>query len=199
MKMEREENPRRKRGWGREKMVRKIGRHELNPGDHIYAPRYGGIYAHHGIYVGDEMVIHYTENAENKTGSFFSSVSSVSSHSSHRCPKCGDQSKASGVISSCLDCFLSGCELYLFEYGVSRFTNLLNPGGTCTCAQSDPADRVVDRAKSLLKNGFGAYNLFFKNCENFAFFCKTGRVVLSGQVAEGLLPVPAVPFWRLFN
>ena len=31
-------------------------------GDHIYALRFGGIYAHHGIDAGDGTVIHYTSD-----------------------------------------------------------------------------------------------------------------------------------------
>ena len=32
----------------------------FNVGDHIYVDKYLGIYTHHGIYIGDEKVIHYS-------------------------------------------------------------------------------------------------------------------------------------------
>ena len=32
---------------------------ELQPGDHIHVRRHGLFYSHHGIYVGDDKVIHY--------------------------------------------------------------------------------------------------------------------------------------------
>lgn len=38
---------------------------------------------------------------------------------------------------------------------------------------ADPADLVMDRAKSRL--GEQQYDLFFNNCEHFATWCKTGR------------------------
>jgi cell wall-associated NlpC family hydrolase len=33
---------------------------DLNPGDHIYVKRRGLLYSHHGIYVGNGKVVHYT-------------------------------------------------------------------------------------------------------------------------------------------
>ncbi|KAK1582913.1 hypothetical protein Q3G72_019492 [Acer saccharum] len=39
----------------------KIDRQELKPGDHIYCWQQVFIYAHHGIYVGDRKVIHFTQ------------------------------------------------------------------------------------------------------------------------------------------
>ncbi|MQL41658.1 hypothetical protein EI012_27520, partial [Escherichia coli] len=76
------------------------------------------------------------------------------------CPRCGDQTRT-GVISSCLDCFLSGGNLYVFEYGVSPALFLAKArGGTCTLASSDPAEDVLGRASFLLENGFGGYNIF---------------------------------------
>ncbi|RRT32058.1 hypothetical protein B296_00057110 [Ensete ventricosum] len=57
----------------------------------------------------------------------------------------------SGVILCCLDCFLGNGALYRFEYGVlpSVFLAKLR-GGTCTTAESDPPDTVIDRAMHLL-------------------------------------------------
>ncbi|KAK4766850.1 hypothetical protein SAY86_014601 [Trapa natans] len=51
-------------------------------------------------------------------------------------------------------------------------------GGTCTLAVSDQSDIVVHRANYLLENGFGCYNVFKNNCEDFAIYCKTGLLVL---------------------
>jgi cell wall-associated NlpC family hydrolase len=36
-------------------------------GDLIYVERYGGIYQHYGIYVGEDKVIHRTENGVRQT------------------------------------------------------------------------------------------------------------------------------------
>ncbi|XP_020234112.1 uncharacterized protein LOC109814159 [Cajanus cajan] len=176
-----------------------IDREQLKPGDHIYSWRQAYIYAHHGIYVGDGMVIHFTRGAgqEIGTGTVLDSIlfsSSPSHYSDTPCPRCGDQSTSDGVISSCLDCFLSGGNLYVFEYGVSPAFFLAKArGGTCTLAPSDPTEDVLRRASFLLENGFGGYNSFKNNCEDFALYCKTGLLVLtslavgrSGQAASYL-------------
>ncbi|MQL20515.1 hypothetical protein EI008_26440, partial [Escherichia coli] len=50
--------------------------------------------------------------------------------------------------------------------------------GTCTLAVSYQDDIVVHRAKYLLENGFGCYNIFKNNCEDFTIYCKTGLLVV---------------------
>ncbi|KAF8097936.1 hypothetical protein N665_0279s0065 [Sinapis alba] len=163
----------------------KISKDELKAGDHIYSWR-SYIYTHHGIYVGDGKVIHFTRGGglEIGTGTILDKiiVSSVPHHGGDNpCPDCGDQTNLNGVITSCLDCFLSGGNLYLFEYNVSKAIFLAKQrGGTCTIATSDPPEDVVARAKFLFsRNGFGEYHLLDNNCEDFAIYCKTGLLVLS--------------------
>ncbi|EOY11022.1 hypothetical protein QUC31_009718 [Theobroma cacao] len=46
------------------------------PGDHIYTTRAGGLYAHHGIYVGNDMVIHLQAPFKGSGSSFMGSGSS---------------------------------------------------------------------------------------------------------------------------
>ncbi|CAN6806078.1 unnamed protein product [Brassica oleracea] len=174
-------------------LSQQISRDELKPGDHIYSWRNAYIYAHHGIYVGNGDVIHFTcgGGLETRTGTFVDNVivSSVPNHGGDNpCPNCGDQSNLNGVISSCLDCFLAGGNLYLFEYGVSGPIFMAKPrGGICTTAVSDSSDETVHRARYLLskKNGFGAYDLLKNNCEDFAIYCKTGLIVLSKLGSSG--------------
>ncbi|GAB2217896.1 hypothetical protein Droror1_Dr00001110 [Drosera rotundifolia] len=177
----------------------KIDRETLKPGDHIYSWRSAWIYAHHGVYTGEGRVIHFTRAAgqEVGTGTVLDHIilSSTTKPSGRPCDECGDQSMASGVISSCLDCFLSGGNLYLFEYGVSPAFFLAKArGGTCTLADCDPPDHVLHRALYLLENGFGGYNIFSNNCEDFAVYCKTGLLVnndvnmgRSGQAMSAVL------------
>ncbi|KAI9073138.1 hypothetical protein K1719_044915 [Acacia pycnantha] len=143
----------------------RIDREELKPGDHIYSWREAYIYAHHGIYVGEGMVIHFTRGGQEiGTGTVLDRLllsSSLTRSANNPCPKCGDQS------------------------------NLNARGGTCTLAPSDPPKDVVPRARYLLQNGFGVYNALENNCEDFAIYCKTGLLVIpnisvgrSGQAAS---------------
>ncbi|KAL0672877.1 hypothetical protein Bca4012_000858 [Brassica carinata] len=114
------------------------------------------------IYVGNGEVIHFTcgGGLGTRTGTSVDNiiVSSVPNHGGDNpCPNCRDQSNLDGVISSCLDCFLAGGNLYLFEYGVSGPIFMAKPrGAICTTAVSDSSDETVHRARYLLskKNGF---------------------------------------------
>jgi len=112
-------------------------------------------------------------------------VSSSHNHGDNPCPDCGDRSNLGGVISSCLECFLAGGDLYVFEYSVSPAIFLAKPrGGVCTIASSDPPEEVIYRANFLLQNGFGVYNVFKNNCEDFAIYCKTGLLVANTDVGR---------------
>ncbi|KAL6004442.1 hypothetical protein ACLOJK_004995 [Asimina triloba] len=112
-------------------------------------------------------------------------------------PDCGFRQPNSGVVLSCLDCFLGSGSLYCFEYGVAPSVFLAKVrGGTCTTAESDPPETVIHRAMYLLQNGYGNYDVFLNNCEDFALYCKTGLLVAdnasvgrSGQ-ASSLLGAP---------
>nr|GEV16720.1 putative NC domain-containing protein-related protein [Tanacetum cinerariifolium] len=182
----------------------KIDKSQIKEGDHIYSWRTAWLYAHHGIYVGNDKVIHFTRGGgqEIGTGTVLDRIllSTSPSNSGDPCPKCGDQSSDDGVIASCLDCFLSGGDLYLFRYSASpAFFIAKARGGTCTLAVSDPPEDVLHRAQFLLENGFGGYNIFKNNCEDFAIYCKTGLLVFttisvgrSGQAASFLAATSAI-------
>eukprot|EP00252_Welwitschia_mirabilis_P012786 TRINITY_DN2828_c0_g3_i1.p1 TRINITY_DN2828_c0_g3~~TRINITY_DN2828_c0_g3_i1.p1 ORF type:complete len:243 (-),score=16.69 TRINITY_DN2828_c0_g3_i1:106-834(-) len=184
----------------------RISRDDLAAGDHIYSWRTAYTYAHHGIYMGDGSVIHFTRGRgeELGTGTVLDVLlmSSGPSHTVEDCQNC-NQRNATGVTRSCLDCFLAGGALYRFEYNVSPAFFLAKArGGTCTLAASDPPEAVVYRAKYLLDNGFGCYNIFKNNCEDFAIYCKTGLLVIdrnaigrSGQAASFL----GAPFAAVFS
>ncbi|CAI9093383.1 OLC1v1028878C1 [Oldenlandia corymbosa var. corymbosa] len=188
----------------------KVGSGDLEAGDHIYTWRTGFSYSHHGIYVGGKKVVHFTREhisclasgifATSLSISVSSSLSSPScSESLQECPMpdCGFRQTGSGVVLSCIDCFLAGGTLYRFEYGISRPAFIVKlRGGTCTTANSDSPDVVIHRAVHLLQHGFGSYNVFENNCEDFALYCKTGLLVndkitpgRSGQVS-GLICAP---------
>ncbi|XVF76100.1 hypothetical protein PTKIN_Ptkin13bG0238800 [Pterospermum kingtungense] len=172
----------------------RVDKESLKPGDHIYSWRTAYIYAHHGIYVGNDTVIHFTRRGQEVgTGTFLDIllVSSGPARYQVLCPTCTPPEESHGVVSSCLNCFLAGGVLYRFEYSVSPALFIAKArGGTCTLAVSDLDDLVVHRAEYLLENGFGCYNVFKNNCEDFAIYCKTGLLGLdqapigSGQAAS---------------
>ncbi|KAH6814882.1 NC domain-containing protein-like protein [Perilla frutescens var. frutescens] len=147
-----------------------VERSEIKPGDHIYTYRAVFAYSHHGIFVGSSKVVHFTR------------VSSTSSTSTAQCPTfpdCGLRQANSGVVLSCIDCFLNNGSLYSFEYGVCPSVFLAKVrGGTCTTAPSDPPEAVIHRAMYLFRNGFGNYDVFQNNCEDFALYCKTGLLTV---------------------
>uniref|UniRef100_A0A0C9S8B9 TSA: Wollemia nobilis Ref_Wollemi_Transcript_5079_1226 transcribed RNA sequence n=1 Tax=Wollemia nobilis TaxID=56998 RepID=A0A0C9S8B9_9CONI len=185
----------------------KISREDVRPGDHVYSWRTAYSYAHHGIYIGDDKVIHFTRGRGEETGTGtvldILLLSSGPARRTDACQKCNNQQDTNGVVCCCLDCFLSGGSLYQFEYCVSPTLFLAKArGGTCTLAESDPPETVVHRATYLHENGFGCYNIFKNNCEDFAIYCKTGLLVIdrtpigrSGQAASIL----GAPFAAVFS
>ena len=83
-------------------------------GDHIRVMRIGGLYAHHGIYVSDEEVIHFT-------GKDSDSVL--------------DWSKCE-VIKTDLSAFLKGGTLQVKEYSDEEFQDLYSPDQIVIYARS---------------------------------------------------------------
>ncbi|KAM1019575.1 hypothetical protein ACFX13_041651 [Malus domestica] len=162
-------------------LTNRVERNEIKPGDHIYTYRAVFAYSHHGIYLGGSKVVHFRPK-RNLNSSTESSSDVYDSMSCPTTPDCGFRQPNSGVVLSCLDCFLKNGSLYCFEYGVSPSVFLAKVrGGTCTTAASDPSETVVQRAMYLLQNGFGNYDIFQNNCEDFAMYCKTGLLVIDKQ------------------
>ncbi|KAL4566978.1 hypothetical protein LXL04_022548 [Taraxacum kok-saghyz] len=174
----------------------KIERNEIKAGDHIYTYRAVFAYSHHGIFVGGNKVVHFTRDPEKSSTTSFSSYDIMTSKSktpSTTCTSyadCGFRQPESGVVISCLDCFLQSGALYRFEYNVNKAVFCAKVrGGSCTTAMSDEPDLVIHRAMRLLHNGFGNYDVVLNNCEDFALYCKTEILAkhgTSGQVATVL-------------
>ncbi|XWS64723.1 hypothetical protein CRYUN_Cryun05aG0028200 [Craigia yunnanensis] len=169
-------------------VTHKIDICELKPGDHIYAYRGFRSYTHHGIYVGEDRVIHFIQTE-------IDSLSELKPP----CAKCGYQHNVHlGVVRTCLDCFLSdnahsSDSLRLYQYEESSFFKRLKISGTCSTSKCClPPETVVHNANELHnKNGFGRYDLLENNCEHFATFCKTG--IPSSEQVHGFMSIPTMP------
>lgn len=170
----------------------KVESSEIVAGDHMYSWRtqVPYLYAHHGICIGEGLVIHFTAppgKVSTALSSGFSSLNPAPVGPEKTCPKhprCGSRKPGSGVAVSCLDCFLGKGSLYRFKYGASKFYIWCKFAGTCTTAPSDPGNTVLHRANYLLENGFGQYHLVKNNCEDFALYCKTGICVTGDKVGR---------------
>ncbi|KAJ4956540.1 hypothetical protein NE237_013323 [Protea cynaroides] len=167
----------------------RVERSQIKAGDHIYSWRAIYTYSHHGIYVGGSKVVHFTREQDTGSNMETSHISSLESKLPSVCPTfpdCGFKQPNSGVVLSCLDCFLGNGHLYCFEYGVtpSAFLSKVR-GGTCTMATSDPPEAVIHRAMYLLQNGFGNYDVTQNNCEDFALYCKTGLLIINRDSGVG--------------
>ncbi|XP_076907483.1 protein LEAD-SENSITIVE 1-like [Bidens hawaiensis] len=182
---------------------------EIKPGDHIYTWRTAFTYAHHGIYVGENKVIHFT-NYQETASSVWNVSSSIQVPSScftsidigfsqpecgNNCDfdsclciyTCGFHQPDSGVTLSCLNCFIGTGSLYIYQYGVNKWAHISKiRGGICTIKPSSPPADVIHRAVYLLKSetGFRNYDVYKNNCEDFALYCKTGFLVY-GKLATG--------------
>ncbi|KAG6404431.1 hypothetical protein SASPL_136679 [Salvia splendens] len=177
-------------------LSQRVERSDLKAGDHIYSWRTPVFaYSHHGIYIGDDKVVHLTQEENLSAGASSSFYVSSSAHTyAALCidSECASREHKSGVVMSCLNCFLGNGSLYRFEYGVSPVVLMAKVrSGTCTLAKSDPPEKVIHRAMHLLQNGFGKYDLLSNNCEDFAMYCATGLLVCgkkrsgaSGQVSS---------------
>ena len=140
---------------------------DLKPGDHIYAYRLGGVYAHHGIYIGEPgmEVIHFS--ASNKLS-------------------------GKPCVQSCTyEEFKDGALLArLVAYDVSAIAAFFKRSLAVHQYKSRPAKDVVETAKYFLQHPekYDEYNFYFNNCESFAIYCKTKKELPSSQ----LMPFPSV-------
>ena len=141
-------------------LIHMVFKGSLKPGDHIYAYRLGGVYAHHGIYIGEPgmEVIHFSGN------------------------------KLSGKprVQSCTYKEFKGYALFarLVMYDVSLTTAIWKRALTVHPYKSRPAKDVVETAKYFLQHPeeYDDYDLYCNNCESFAIYCKTKKVMPSSQL-----------------
>ena len=118
--------------------------------------------------MGDDRVIHLL------APSIIPTSSSIIPNFYPICDTCGYTPAMGGcLVQTCLNCFLAGEKLEIMNYEGFNF-NLLQPKPPYP---AKPAQEVVDTAFTLLREGFGIYDLYSNNCEHFATYCKTGHAV----------------------
>ncbi|KAH7421914.1 hypothetical protein KP509_13G081300 [Ceratopteris richardii] len=162
---------------------------ELVPGDHVYSyrKRWGYLFPHHGLFVHGNKVVHFMGDT-----SFMAAVSGW--EPSPLCEQCGFHDSLTGVLTSCLQCFLKGGTLRRFKYGVGRWERIVALRGVCSMTEADAScEAVLERAAFFERRGtFGVYDVIENNCMHFAYYCKTGRVKDGGGGAGRPLPVTEV-------
>ncbi|OMP11660.1 hypothetical protein COLO4_03738 [Corchorus olitorius] len=154
-----------------------VRRDALNPGDHIFSDRFIHVYFHHGIYVGKGTVTKLNNEEVEINDAVIHFMGVGKSNNQIPCQKCGHSSRRIGVVITCLECFVEGHSLYLYQYDVSYLKLRFKRSGTCSTKPCKAADEVVETAFDYLKNqSFGKkYNFLFNNCVDFATCCKTGE------------------------
>lgn len=148
------------------------------PGDHIYVYRW--LYTHHGIYIGNFEVVHFTFSCQEGS-----------------CGKrwVGDKSCAM-VQATSLETFCGGSSPRLAVYGCSSRLYKGLSGPTAYYATSEPANEVVGTATYYLHHPdeWGRYDVETNNCNHFAYYCKTGEMLQQG--GESLTrKIPIVGFY----
>lgn len=153
-----------------------ISKSDLKPGDHIYVKRYtvrkifGGIYSHHGIYVGRKGVRKEIIN-------FATDV----------------DAKVRKITECSLDDFLQGGILNRVRYGVAASEKRAKKmeQESAHPYRSRPHSDVVETAEYFRDHSdqWNEYHVLDNNCETFAIYCKTWCPNLAGQgVLSRLLP-----------
>ena len=120
----------------------------LEYGDIIGVKRF--LYSHYGVYVGDEMVIHYS----GESGDFK-----------------GTKTVRYGTMSDFLDGKKEFFELVFHKVHLKPRKEKRYKTQSEEYFLYSP-EETVERAKSRL--GETKYNLALNNCEHFAIWCKTG-------------------------
>ncbi len=122
----------------------------LRAGDHIYRPiRYAQGATHHGIYIGNGRVIHFT--GVSNAGGWFSSGSFPSEEE---------------IVAEVQE---TSIEEFMTDYSMDDLTVVEYKGPTLHHSTA------VNRALKLL--GSKEYHLIYNNCEHFAAHCKADQKV----------------------
>lgn len=179
--------------WGSYKKMADIMERLIKPwlacrkGDILAVQRFGGVYSHYAVYVGNGQIIHYAQEfVDGKAdlckihkANFDEFLKNETQYEIIHFPEDG-----SNPIHECINLNNdSTCKAYeITHIRPDVKAAIRNHKGYHLYS----AQETVERAKSRI--GETEYNLAFNNCEHFALWCKTG-LKESSQVDE---------FWKLF-
>lgn len=150
--------------------------YELIPGDHIYVWRRAAlfVYQHHGIYIGDDKVIHFTTRPQDSSSNVEKKKKSIT----ERFPLSlmfKRVEKKAHVLETNLDFFLYGGKLKRARYDTPFWEMYLKAAGTCYQASLLQRDNIVKNAKEKLLENLDEYHLILNNCEDLVTECTTGK------------------------
>lgn len=189
----------------------KFEKEKLKPGHHIYCHRKGG-YSHHGIYVGDDKVIHFcgtdgngalrqknTCRQSNETMeraiSLLQAFVAIGDYSQEAADSLQEElaeiqenhERPVCIKLATLDEFLDGSKLRLVSYNCSTFKKALTlVSSSCHTIKELSPLFTVRLAKFFCNNPalWPNYHLVKNNCETFACYCKTGLLDIASQLNQ---------------
>ena len=71
--------------------------------------------------------------------------------------------------------FIKDYPFGVYKYGVRDDVDNLQWPGTYCAQECESTEKVLKRVSECLRNGFGEYQILGNNCEDFAYYCKTGQ------------------------
>ena len=142
----------------------------LTPGDHIriWRPRYR--FYHHGIYIGNNEVIHYTGNEKNINLQKIRTIMHLITNRLNM-----RRSSTRSIIWSALRNHREN-KLCIVKTSLERFTKKTkNLVEIIKYREENTSDIVISRAYN--RSGERQFNLFKNNCEHFCNYCKIYKYV----------------------
>lgn len=141
-----------------------------------------GLYDHYGVYVGDNLIVHFTSHSSDKGADNFIMKTHMRMfiRDADRFDVMAFSEKKRGLIEELLDDLKDSSFAFLIPTSLLAAFSTLPMHATKELynwfAKSDyhfySKDECAQRAEKCL--GFGEYSKLLNNCEQFAIWCKTG-------------------------
>ena len=175
---------------------------KLEAGDIVKVPRYGGIYYHFAVYIGNNEVIHFSDHdgdwGENITIHRASFDTFLNGETKFYIVNFPEKHSPSSPPSSSGKLPMMGSSIIADDQSwLRRRIRQIEEAEKQRKYKLYSKEETVERAKSRI--GESGYNLFHNNCEHFAIWCKTGiaesyQVEGDAQIEKnGGIPFPFPP------